>query len=248
MRTKSSERRIALVTGASGGIGSATAKLLAAQDWEIAVHYSSDAKGAAAALAGVRAAGSGGRLFKADLLDLKAAEGLVGKVVAAFGRLDLLVNNAGAVLGQEPFTELAAAEFERSLRLNLTAPFLLAREAFKAMRARGGRIVNISSISAKFGGSPRSMHYSAAKAGVEALTVGLAREGAPHGILVNTVRCGVLDTPFHGKFRKDMSARAALIPLKRLGTAEDAARMIVHLAGTGGDFITGALLPVTGGE
>lgn len=241
-------RKVALVTGASGGVGSATAGLLARQGWAVAVHYDSDKKGAAACLAAVRGAGSDGKLFRADLLDLEAAQGLVGSVVRAFGRLDLLVNNAGAVLGQEPFTELRAKDFERTLRLNLTAPFLLAREAFKAMRGRGGRIVNISSVSAKFGGSPRSMHYGAAKAGVEALTVSLAREGAPHGILVNTVRCGVLDTPFHGKFRKDMSARAALIPLKRLGAAEDAARMIVHLAGPGGDFITGALLPVTGGE
>ncbi|MBI4424843.1 MAG: SDR family oxidoreductase, partial [Elusimicrobia bacterium] len=92
------------------------------------------------------------------------------------------------------------------------------------------------------------LHYGAAKAGLEALTRGLAREGAPHGILVNAVRAGALDTPFHGKFRKDLSARAALIPLKRLGRAEDPARMIVHLAGPGGDFVTGQVLCVTGGE
>lgn len=226
-----------LVTGASGGIGAATARALAAAGWRVAAH-------------GFRSAAPRlpqGVALRADLTRPGAPAALVRETVRRLGGLDLLVNNAGAVLGGTDFLAVTAREFEANLRLNLVVPFLLAREAFKHM-APGGRIVNVSSIAAKFGGSPRSMAYGAAKAGVESLTVSLAREGAPRGILVNAVRPGVIDTPFHGKFRKAMGPRVAMIPLRRPGRPEDVARMILHLAGPGGDFITGQVLAVTGGE
>lgn len=229
--------RVALVTGASGGIGTATARALASDGWILALHHDRtrppSIPGAAA--------------FRADLTRPEAAPPLVRAVLKRFGRLDLLVNNAGAVLGGADFMKVTEREFAANLRLNLTAPFLLAREAFKVL-PRGGRVVNVSSIAAKFGGSPRSMAYAAAKAGLEALTVSLAREGAARGILVNCVRPGVIDTPFHGKFRKAMGPRVAKIPLRRMGRAEDVALMVAHLAGPGGDFVTGQVLCVTGGE
>ncbi|MFH1724214.1 MAG: SDR family oxidoreductase [Elusimicrobiota bacterium] len=242
------EGKTALITGASGGIGSAVARLFADNGCRIALHYSKNRRGAEALAKTLRAQGAGCELFQADLLQGGACERLIRATLKRFGRLDILVNNAGAVLGQRYFLDLPAKDWDRTLRLNLTAPFLLAREAFKAMRRKGGRIINISSIAAKFGGSPRSMHYGAAKAALEAVTVAMAKEGAPRGILVNTVRAGVIDTPFHSKFRKDMSKRVALIPLGRMGRPEEVARMALHLAGEGGDFITGQTLPVTGGE
>lgn len=229
--------RVALVTGASGGIGAATARALAEGGWTLALHH-----------AHTRAPKiPGGAAFKADLARPGAAAALVRAVLKRFGRLDLLVNNAGAVLGGTDFLTVSEREFAANLQLNLTAPFLLAREAFKVL-PRGGRVVNVSSIAAKFGGSPRSMAYAAAKAGLEALTVSLAREGAPRGLLVNCVRPGVIDTPFHGKFRKAMGPRVAKIPLRRMGRAEDVALMVAHLAGPGGDYVTGQVFSVTGGE
>lgn len=229
--------RVALVTGASGGIGAAAARALAADGWTLALHHARSRPPTV----------PGSAAFKADLSRPGAAAALVRAVVRRFGRLDLLVNNAGAVLGGTDFLSVTEREFAANLQLNLTAPFLLAREAFKVL-PRGGRVVNVSSIAAKFGGSPRSMAYAAAKAGLEALTVSLAREGAAKGLLVNCVRPGVIDTPFHGKFRKAMGPRVAKIPLRRMGRAEDVALMVAHLAGPGGDFVTGQVLCVTGGE
>ena len=242
---KPKQDRVALVTGASGGIGAAVCAALADGGFKLALHYSSNAAGARALaekLGRERCA-----LIKADLSKPGAAKPVVDACLRAFGRLDLLVNNAGAVLGDKDFMFASESDWERTFRLNAFSPFFLSREAFRAMKGHGGRIVNISSIAAKFGGSARSMHYGAAKAAVEAMTVSLARLGAPD-ILVNAVRPGVIDTDFHGKFKKNMRARVEMIPLKRMGTATDVAAMVAFLAGPGGDFITGQVFSVSGGE
>ncbi len=238
--------QVALVTGASGGIGSAIAKALAAEGCAIAVHYSSNAASAESLAARIEALGGHAEVFKSDLLAAGAPKKLVAACVKEFGRLDILVNNAGAVLGGEHYLELSDGAWAKTLRLNAEAPFFLTREAFRVMK-NGGRVINISSVAAQFGGSARSIHYGAAKAALEAMTRGFAREGAPMGILVNAIRAGVIDSPFHGKFRKDMAKRVALIPLKRMGRPEDVASLALHLASDGG-FITGQVISVTGGE
>lgn len=237
--------KVVLVTGASGGIGRAVARACRLQGAALALHYHRDASGARelAKLLGPDAAA-----FRADLSRPGASKTLIAAVLRRFGRLDVLVNNAGAVIGEKDFLAMPEKDWEATLRLNLQAPFFLAREAFRTMRARGGRIVNVSSIAVKFGGSDRSIHYAAAKAGLEATTVALARFGAARGILVNTVRPGVIDTPFHDKSKKNMTERVAKIPLKRMGRPEEVARAVVFLAGPGGDFVTGQILSVTGGE
>lgn len=229
--------QVALVTGASGGIGSAIAKALAAEGCAVAAHYSSNAAAAKAL---------GGEIFKADLLATGAPKKLIAACMKKFGRLDILVNNAGAVLGGDHFLDLSENAWTKTLRLNAEAPFFLTREAFRVMKP-GSRIINISSVAAQFGGSARSIHYGAAKAALEAMTRGFAREGASKGILVNAIRAGVIDTPFHGKFRKDMAKRVAMIPLKRMGRPEDVASLVLHLAADG-NFITGQTISVTGGE
>lgn len=240
------EGKVALVTGASGGIGSAIAKALAGQSCAVAVHYSSDAASAKAVAAKIRAMGGRADLFKADLLAKGAPKKLVAACVEEFGRLDILVNNAGAILGGEHFLDMPVKSWEMTFRLNAEAPFFLTREAFRVMK-NGSRVINISSVAAQFGGSARSMHYGASKAALESLSRGFAREGAAKGILVNAIRAGVIDTPLHGKFRKNMAARVAMIPLKRMGRPEDIASLVLHLAADGG-FITGQTISVTGGE
>lgn len=248
MSVNGNAARTALITGASGGIGSATARLLADKGVSLALHYARDRGGARRLADELRARGVDCRLFQADLTRPAAAQRLVADAARTFGALDIVVNNAGAVIGRGHFLDLRASDLLATMTLNAAAPFLIAREAFKLMRGRGGRIINVSSVAAAFGGSARSMHYGMAKAALEAFSRGLAREGAAHGILVNSVRAGVIDTPFHDGSGKDMAKRVSLIPLRRMGRAEDVARMVSHLAGRGGDFITGQVLCVTGGE
>ena len=191
-------------------------------------------------------------LYQADLTDSDTVLQLIERFLSDFGRIDVLVNNSGTVYGNKHFLDLTPDEWNKTFALNTLSTFLLAREAFKAMKTEhGGKIINISSVSAKYGGSPFSMHYGASKAALDALTVGLARAGAEHNILVNSIRCGFIDTDFHrkmGRSEADIAKRIQLIPLKRAGKAHDIANAVLYLAGPSGDFVTGENLSVSGGD
>ena len=137
--------------------------------------------------------------------------------------------------------------------MNAKAPFFLSGEVFDSMKDQGGgRIINISSVNVKYGGGAKSIHYVASKAALESITRGFAREGAKYNILVNTIRPGVIDTPMHtnirGYSRKDFQKRIALVPLKRMGKPIDIARMALFLASEAGDFITGEIFTIAGGD
>ncbi|MBI5630418.1 MAG: SDR family oxidoreductase [Elusimicrobia bacterium] len=241
--------KVALVTGASGGIGSAIARAFARRGCAVALHYRSGKARAERLRRELSGLGARCVILRADLLKDGAPAALVRAAVRALGRLDILVNNAGAVIGYEHFSSLRPVDWDRTLRVNASAPFFLSREAFAAMRRDGGRIINIGSVAAKFGGSPRSLHYAAAKAALEAVSAGLAKQGAAHNILVNTIRAGVIDTRLHAALPgKDLAARVALVPLKRMGTPEEVAQAALYLAGPGGAFVTGQVLGVSGGE
>jgi len=242
-------RRI-LVTGASSGIGAATAELLAAEGAAVGVHYHRKKAEAEELVEKIRAAGGQAEGFGADLLSRDARACLVPEVIERLGGLDGLVNNAGAVIGPVPFLELDEAAWSQTFLLNVESPFFLAQAAFRYMqKAGGGKILNISSVGVKFGGSLRTLHYSSAKAALEGVTLGLAKAGAPHHVLVNAIRPGVIETTFHGiKSRQEWEARVQQIPLKRLGTPLDVARMVLFLLSPTGDFITGQIFTVSGGE
>ena len=164
----------------------------------------------------------------------------------------MLVNNAGGVYGARDVLTLDEESWDKTFALNTTASFFLARDAFLYMKNHGGgRIINISSISAKYGGSPTTIHYGAAKAALDAVTKGLAKAGAPYNILVNSVRGGVIDTPFHKKIHRDkksLEERIKLIPLKRMGEPIDVARVVLFLASDAGSYITGEIFTVAGGD
>lgn len=239
-----------LVTGASSGIGAETALHIAAHGGVVGVHYHRHGDAAESIVARIRRSGGVAVALCADLLDRDSTRGLVARSVEALGGLDGLVNNAGGILPPRHLADIEDADWDRTFELNAHAPFVLAQGAFAHMLGHGGgRIVNISSIGVKFGGSGTSLHYSAAKAALEAVTLGLGKAGAPHGILVNAVRPGVIATPFHANTPHDaLERRIALIPLKRAGTPEDVASLIVYLLSPAAAFITGQVLAVSGGE
>jgi 3-oxoacyl-[acyl-carrier protein] reductase len=239
-----------LITGSGSGIGACIAGLFAAHGAVVGIHYNRSREKAQEVLSGIGEKGGRGVLLQADLLDPEACLGLVPRFIRETGGIEVLVNNAGGVLGHPHFLEMDRESWEKTLALDLTAPFFLARAAFAHMMDHGGgRIISISSIAAKYGGSPETTHYGAAKAGVEAFTKTLAREGARHGILVNAVQPGVIDTDFHRKIgRASLGEREKRIPLGRAGTPLDVARLCLFLASEGGDYITGQVLGVTGGD
>ncbi len=243
------EKRV-LVTGGGSGIGSCIAEIFATHGAVVGIHFHRS-EGKAQGVRG-RIRGGGGRaiLLQADLMDPVACGELVPRFIRETGGIEVLVNNAGGVKGHPHFLDMDRDSWEQTLALDLTAPFFLARAAFSHMKDHGGgRILSVSSIAAKYGGSVETTHYGAAKAGVEAFTRTLARAGARHGILVNAVRPGVIDTDFHRKIgRASLEERAKQIPLGRPGTPLDVARLCLFLASEGGDYITGQVFGVTGGD
>lgn len=239
-----------LVTGASSGIGTATAELLAAEGAVVGIHYHRGKAAARALIERITASCGSAQEFEANLLDAESRERLIREAITRLGGLDGLVNNAGTVVGETPILDLGQSAWRQTFMLNVESPFFLAQAAFAHMvKVGGGKIVNISSIGVKFGGSPRTLHYAAAKAALETVTLGLAKAGAPYGILVNAIRPGVIETSFHeGKSPQEWDERVSLIPLKRPGFPLDIARMILYLLSPAGDFVTGQVFTISGGE
>lgn len=239
--------RIALVTGGARGIGRATCLALAAQGAAVAVHYRSRADAAQAVVEQIRAAGGVAIPVQADLLDPAAGARLAEQVRAELGPVDILVNNAGEQ-GAAAVAELADAEWQRSLDLNLTAAFRLTRACLPDMLARRwGRIINVSSQAA-YTGSVRHAHYAAAKAGLLGFTFSLAKEVGPHNVTANVVVPGRIETDM---LAEQLPARGAewlrQTPLGRLGRPEEVAAAIAFLASEAASYITGAALHVGGG-
>ena len=194
-------------------------------------------------------AGYGARchVLKADLASEQETSEFLRSLDAY--TIDSLVNNAGSYGVKRHFSELTVGDIVATFMVNSVSPMLLTSRLFTRMKAKGfGRIVNISSIAAKYGGSSESLHYGCSKRALEAITRTLAREGAPFNILANTVRPGVIDTKFHKRFPKDMTKRVAMIPLKRMGQPDDVADMVFYLGGDRNNFITGEVITVAGGE
>jgi 3-oxoacyl-[acyl-carrier protein] reductase len=238
--------KIALVTGASRGIGAAVAERLAHDGFAVVINYSSDPTPAAALAR--RIEGSGGRALpvKADVSDSAAVRAMFDTVEAAYGGLDVLVNNAG-VMRLKPIAEMDDATFDWLVGINLKGTFNTLREAATRLR-QGGRIVNLSSTVVGLL-QPTYGVYAATKAAVEAMTSVFAKELRGRNICVNAVAPGSTDTEL---FRKGRSAEIVermtrLPPLERLGTPEDTAAMVAFLVGPEGSFINGQTLRVNGG-
>lgn len=235
--------RVVLVTGAARRVGRAIALRLAGAGCRIAVHCHQSAADAGRTAADCRAAGGQAEVFTADLADAGAAAGLVRAVAARFGRLDVLVNNA-SVFEPMSFAQFTVPDWERALRINVTAPMILAHAAGAALRAAGGRIVNLCDAATA---RPWADHlaYMVSKAALEMLTRLLARALAPDVNVVG-IAPGAVAWPEHydEAKRERLTAR---IPLRRAGVPEDIAAA-VHFVLSAGDYITGAIIPVDGGR
>lgn len=253
MAFESIKNKRVLVTGASGGIGSCIAELFAKHGASVGLHYRSNRSAALALAKKIRKKNGTVETFQADLLESGTAISLIDAFATKFDGIDILINNAGATYDYRYFSDLPEQSWQNTFDLNVKAAFYLSGAAFQHMKAsRRGKMINMSSANVKYGGSAKSLHYCAAKAALDSLTIGFAREGARYNILVNSIRCGVIDTPMRKKItgysEEQFQKRVRLIPLQHTGKPVDIAMMALYLASEYGDFITGEIITIAGGD
>jgi len=240
-------RRV-LVTGASSGIGSATAVLFSRQDCYIGVHYFRTPGGAKKTLEQVKK-NSDGILLRADVRDEKQVKEMVEQFADKAGGIDILINNAGSLIDRQSFETATLDYHEDIYATNVRSIFLVTRAALPYLKQSKGNIVNIGSVGGHTGGAGGSGMYCGAKAAVATETIAMAKEFAKYGIRVNSVLPGFIETRFHERFstakhRKEVAEKT---PLGRNGTAEDVAKAILFLASNAAVFITGEYIAVNGG-
>ncbi|HQZ70925.1 MAG TPA: 3-oxoacyl-[acyl-carrier-protein] reductase [Anaerolineae bacterium] len=239
--------KVALVTGSSRGIGRAIALRLAADGCQVVVNYRAGADAAAEVVGSIEAAGGTAIAVQADVTDAAAVESLIGQTLERFGRLDVLVNNAG-VTRDGLLMRMKDEDWDMVIATNLRSVFLASRAVLRPMmRQRGGRIVSITSISG-LSGNAGQCNYAAAKAGIVGFTRSLAKEAGARGITVNAVAPGYVPTDLTSDLPQTLLDEAVkATPLGRLGTAEDIAAAVSFLASDDAAFITGQVLRVDGG-
>ena len=237
--------KVALVTGASRGIGAAIAKRLASDGANVAITYNSSPDKALAVVAEIEKLGRRGLAIQADSADSAAVKAAVDKTAAEFGRLDILVNNAGIFL-PGAFEDSSAEDMNRLWEVNVRAPIVGIQAAIRHMQ-NGGRIITIGSCLGERVAGPGVTLYSMTKAAVVGLTRGLARDLGPQGICVNVVEPGPIDTDMNPADAEGAENQRAATALGKYGTTDDIAAMVAHLAGESGKFVTGAAFLVDGG-
>lgn len=238
--------RVAIVTGGSRGIGRGIALELAREGAAVVVNHVAAHDAADAVVAEIKSTGGRALAWAADVGNREAGEELVAATIREFGRLDVLVNNAGICPFRE-FFEIKDDIWEQTLRTNLYGPFVLSQAAAKVMAEQGkGAIVHVSSVSSYIG-SATQVHYCATKAGLNGLTAAMAVALGPLGIRVNAVLPGGVPTDINRDQWKDRPANAPGLPVNRTGRPTDIARAVCYLASDDAEWITGVLLPVDGG-
>ncbi|MDO9148479.1 MAG: SDR family oxidoreductase [Hydrogenophaga sp.] len=245
---------VLLVTGASRGIGAATALLGAQQGWSVVVNYTANSLAADEVVRRIRASGASAMAVQADVANEAQVLAMFARIDAKLGPLSGLVNNAGVVDVSARVDEMDMARWRRMFDVNVLGSMLCAREAVRRMSTRhggsGGAIVNVSSAASRLGSPGQYVDYAAAKGAVDAFTIGLAKEVAAEGIRVNAVRPGLIETEIHasGGLPNRVQDLKHLVPMQRGGTADEVAQAIVWLLSPAASYTTMSLLDVSGGR
>jgi 3-oxoacyl-[acyl-carrier protein] reductase len=243
--SKALEGKVALVTGASRGIGAAIAKRLAVEGANVAITYARDAQAAEAVVKSIEGSGRKAFAVQADATDVAAVKGAVEQTVKAFGHIDVLVNNAGTAI-PKPFEEALLDELNRMIDINVRGVFVATQAALKHM-PDGGRIISIGSCVGERNMTPGLTAYSATKGAVKMFTQGLARELGKRRITVNNVQPGPIDTDLNPASGDWAAPQLANTALNRYGHVDEVAALVAFVAGPEAAYITGANLTVDGG-
>jgi 3-oxoacyl-[acyl-carrier protein] reductase len=243
--------KVAVVTGASSGIGAASARVLAELGADVAITYHHNQAGAEKVRDQIIDIGRRSVAIDADVREADQITATVSRINDELGPIDILVNNAGSLVERKKNLEMTTDLWDDVINLNLTSAMLCLKAVAPSMVERkSGTIINVVSIAAHNGGGPGAGAYSAAKAGLIALTKSQAKELAPQGVRVNAISPGTIDTPFHEVFStaEMLKAAVATIPMGRLGTAEDCAKVIAFLASDAASYVVGETIEVNGGQ
>jgi 3-oxoacyl-[acyl-carrier protein] reductase len=242
--------KVALITGASSGIGHATALALAREGARVGVNYLKNQKGAEETVEAVRKAGGEALAIRCDVTRRDEVHALVAEVRKQWGGIDILVNNAGDLIARRTLVDMTEEYWDQIMDLNLKSAFLCTQAVWEGMAERkSGCIVNVTSIAGRNGGGLGAAAYAAAKGGLLTYTKGLAKELAPHGIRVNAVAPGVIATPYHERFSPPelMAKFVASIPMGRAGASEEVADVILFLVSPAARYLLGETVEVNGG-
>lgn len=244
--------KVVLVTGASTGIGAAAAKGFAAEGSKVIVHFNASKAAADAVVADIAAHGGEAAPVHGDVTSAADVKAIVAATMARFGRIDVLINNAGGMLGRVATTTMDDAHYDNVMRLNCWSVFAMTREVAQPMaQGGGGSIINVTSIAARHGGGGGSIIYAASKGFVSTFTRGMAKELVGSKIRVNAVSPGVIDTPFHERYSTaaQMEAMRQSVPMGRIGASEDCVGAFLYLASeTLSGYVTGQIIEVNGGQ
>jgi NAD(P)-dependent dehydrogenase (short-subunit alcohol dehydrogenase family) len=245
---------VMIVTGGSRGIGAATARLAGERGYAVCVNYLRDAEAAAAVVADIEKAGRQALAVAGDMASEKDILNLFQICDAELGTPKVLVNNAGIIDIQARVEDYTLERLQRMFALNITGAFLCAREAVRRMSTKrggsGGAIVNVSSVAARLGGPNEYVDYAASKGAMDTMTIGLAKEVADEGIRVNAVRPGLIYTDIHASGGEPgrVDRLKDGVPMKRGGSAQEVARVILWLASDDASYTTGSLVECSGGR
>ncbi len=242
-----SEMKVAIVTGASGGIGSSIALRLAKEQYRVVVHYGGNEAAANALVKTIESHGGEAFAYAADIADVASSEALVKETLHRYGRVDVLINNAG-VTRDQLFIRMSVEDFNHVIDTNLKGTFNMIKHVSRSMlKQRFGRIVNITSVVGEIGNAGQA-NYAASKAGIRGLTQSLAKEFGKKNVTVNAVAPGFIETAMTASLPAEVQeAYLAQIPLGRYGSPDDVAGVVAFLIGQDGDYITGQTIQVNGG-